>query len=280
MTKTKPKQRALFPYPGSKWRLMPHVVRLLPNHEHYVSLFGGSGADILAKPKSRIETYNDLDAYVHNVFSVVLNRRVDELRRLIAATPPRSRRVFEDARSVLADKSADPVRSAWAFLVASHQGFVRVHPSLMRGCEWAFSREARKIFARWDKLPLAIDFVRRRFRHVQLEAVDWKVLVEKLDSPTTAFFADPPYYPDTMRAGQQLYACEMTVAQHEEMLDCFLRAAGHVVLCGYGNALYDDKLKGWRRIEIKTKTNMSQRDRAEDRTEVLWLNYDENGERL
>jgi DNA adenine methylase len=259
---------------------MPRIVRLLPDHDHYVSLFGGSGADILAKPPSKIETYNDLDEQVTNVFRVVLNGQFAELLRRLADTPARSRSIFDEAREIARSPVTDPVLSAWAVLVASHQSFVHMHPSLMGGSEFAFYVQPRKHFQRWENLPLAINFVRRRFRRVQLEARDWSYLVEKLDAPRTVFFADPPYHPDTMKPGQQIYTCEMSAEQHEAMLDRFLQVRGHVVLCGYANDVYDRMLASWRRIEVRTKTNMPQQAKAEDRTEVIWLNYDRNGKRL
>lgn len=43
---------------------MPRLIGIFPNHDHYVSVFGGSGADILGKPRSRLESYNDLDGHL------------------------------------------------------------------------------------------------------------------------------------------------------------------------------------------------------------------------
>ena len=54
--------------------MMPALVRLFPHHEHFVSVFGGSGADILGKPRSRLESFNDLDGQVYNLFCLLQQR--------------------------------------------------------------------------------------------------------------------------------------------------------------------------------------------------------------
>lgn len=49
------------PYFGSKGRLASRIVGMLPQHGHYVEPYAGSLAVLLAKPRSRMETVNDLD---------------------------------------------------------------------------------------------------------------------------------------------------------------------------------------------------------------------------
>src|SRR5262249_23224548 len=49
------------PYFGSKQRVAPWIVSLLPAHAHYVEPFGGSLSVLLAKQPAPIETVNDLN---------------------------------------------------------------------------------------------------------------------------------------------------------------------------------------------------------------------------
>ena len=74
----KNKSRSLFRWAGSKARMMPKLIPLMPYHNLYVSLFGGSAADILYKWMSKVEVYNDLNKDVVNCFRVL---RSDKLRR-------------------------------------------------------------------------------------------------------------------------------------------------------------------------------------------------------
>ena len=55
-------------YPGSKWRLAEWIVSLMPPHKSYLEPFFGSGAVFFKKPPSRIETINDLDGEIINLF--------------------------------------------------------------------------------------------------------------------------------------------------------------------------------------------------------------------
>jgi len=37
-------------YQGSKGKMLPYVLEIMPNHKAYVEVFGGSGVVILNKP--------------------------------------------------------------------------------------------------------------------------------------------------------------------------------------------------------------------------------------
>jgi DNA adenine methylase len=63
----------------------------------------------------------------------------------------------------------------------------------------------------------------------------------------------------------------MSVDDHVALLDALLRLKGKAMLSGYGAQLYDEKLHGWRREELKTKAHMS--NSGEERIEVIWFNY-------
>src|SRR5690625_4153363 len=75
-----------FPYFGGKTRLAGSIIDLLPPHEHYVEPFGGSLAVLLTKPRSRMETVNDLDGDLQT-FWRVLRDQSSELARVCTLTP-------------------------------------------------------------------------------------------------------------------------------------------------------------------------------------------------
>ena len=60
--------KTIVKYPGSKWRLAEQIVSLFPKHHSYLEPFFGSGAVLFSKPRSNIETVNDLDGDVANLF--------------------------------------------------------------------------------------------------------------------------------------------------------------------------------------------------------------------
>ncbi len=59
---------AILKYPGSKWRLADWIIGFFPPHHTYVEPFFGSGAVLFNKPRSDIETVNDLDSDIANLF--------------------------------------------------------------------------------------------------------------------------------------------------------------------------------------------------------------------
>jgi len=270
--------KPLFRYPGSKWRLMPDLVRLMPRHQHYVVLFGGSGADILRKPPSPLETFNDLDGGVYNLYKVLQDDDLlARLKRRLASTPAQSQRHYEEALDALTN-GADPVDKAWAFLVASFQGFCLVSPSAQTANHWRTARRPHTTAKAWMKLPDTIDLAASRFRFVQLSNLSWQEVLVKTDARTTLFLADPPYHPDTLP--RAYYRHSMTSNEHEALLDALITAKGLVMLHGYDNDCYNDRLGHWRRIEFDKQASLNPVGGRQARTEVLWLNYDANGKKL
>ena len=60
--------KAVLKYPGSKWSLAKWIISHFPEHHSYLEPFFGSGAVLFNKPRSNIETVNDLDGNVVNLF--------------------------------------------------------------------------------------------------------------------------------------------------------------------------------------------------------------------
>ncbi len=61
----------------------------------------------------------------------------------------------------------------------------------------------------------------------------------------------------------------MNDRQQDELLDLLLAHKGPVLLSGYDNELYNDRLRGWYREEI-TPQNMA----AAKPREILWMNFE------
>ena len=81
-------------YPGSKARLADWIISHFPEHRSYLEPFLGSGAVLFRKTRSPIETVNDLDGDVINLFECIRSDP-ERLARTIY-TPSYARALYED----------------------------------------------------------------------------------------------------------------------------------------------------------------------------------------
>ncbi len=93
-----------------------------------------------------------------------------------------------------------------------------------------------------------------------------KISKQNLDN--TVIYLDPPY-PDMSRMDpkRRLYEHEMSIEDHERLLNIILEIKCDVLISTYGNDLYSEKLKNWR---LKTFNSMTRGGLA---TEFLYMNY-------
>ena len=84
-------------YPGAKWGVSSWIINFFPKHHSYLEPFFGSGGVFFRKPRSNIETVNDIDGEVINLFECV-RENPERLAREIYWTPY-SRAAYENAFS-------------------------------------------------------------------------------------------------------------------------------------------------------------------------------------
>ena len=242
---------------------------LFPSHEVYLSGFGGSGVDILHKPPSKLEIFNDLDVDIVNLFTVA-RFEPQNLKQLLRTTPARSRVTYETALEILQDETyVDPLQRAWAFLVASHQGFRTKHPALHLCSDFATLKKPHSSIRQWRRLDERLDLLTERFCDVVLEALDFRIAIPKYDGHDTFSFLDPPYHPATRQIG--FYQCELSEADHNDLCNIANNAKGKIMICGYDNPIYQQRLRNWNRQTFERRTHQGRRT---VRTEVVWMNYD------
>ena len=87
--------RAIVKYPGSKWAIADWIIEKFPPHHSYLEPFFGSGAVLFRKVPSAIETINDLDGEVVNLFDWI-RQDPERLAREIYWTPY-SRQIYAPA---------------------------------------------------------------------------------------------------------------------------------------------------------------------------------------
>ena len=121
----------------------------------------------------------------------------------------------------------------------------------------------------WCSLPEKIMQAAERLRGVQIECRPAAELIARFNHPSVLVYADPPYVLGT-RHGKQ-YRCEMGDQDHNDLIDVLEAHKGPVILSGYDNPLYRDRLKRWHREEAISYSQVCSR-----KKEILWMNFEQS----
>ncbi|MDE6259897.1 MAG: DNA adenine methylase [Oscillospiraceae bacterium] len=256
---------AVIKYPGAKWSLAHWIINHFPEHHSYLEPFFGSGAVLFTKGRSAIETVNDLDGDVVNLFYWI-RTDPERLAQAIHWTPY-AREVYDRAWAAQYTEE-DPFQRAVDFYVRMMMGHgFRTTGERVGWKNDVQGREKAYAAKYWCKTPGVIFEAAERLRGVQIEHRPAVELISRFNFPNVLIYADPPYLLDT-RHGKQ-YRQEMTDADHRDLLDALRAHKGPVILSGYESDLYDDALRGWYREETTTIAQNSTK-----RREVLWMNFE------
>ncbi len=253
---------AVMKYPGSKWNIAKWILDFFPEHHSYLEPFFGSGAVLFQKPRSNMETVNDLDDNVVNLFNWI--RRDPEKLAYEIYWTPYARQVYEHAFSSVPEDSLGKAVNFYIRLNMGH-GF-RTNGEKVGWKNDVQGRERAYASQDWCHLPDKIMQAAERLRGVQIEHRPAVEVIQRFNFPNVLIYADPPYVLGT-RHGKQ-YRCEMDDAAHAELLDVIQAHKGPALISGYDNDLYNDRLQGWHREEIICYSQSNSKKR-----EVLWMNF-------
>lgn len=255
-------------YPGSKWNIAKDLAELIPEHHSYVEPFFGSGAVLFNKVPSDIETVNDLDRNVINLFRCIRDDS-EKLARLVMATPF-SRETYDDTYKLdvweimMPD---EPYHKALKFLIQCWQG----HGFRTNGYKVGWKNDVQgreRMYALWNwyRLPEWIIEIAERLRTVQIENRPALEVIERFNYDNVFMYIDPPYLLGT-RAGKQ-YKHEMTDSDHEDLLKLLLKSKAQIMISGYESDLYNDYLADWEKKQFASCA-----EHGKPRTETVWMNY-------
>ena len=255
--------KAIFKYPGSKWRIAKWIIDFFPDHHSYLEPFFGSGAILFNKPRSNIETVNDLDGNVVNLFEWI-RKDPERLAHEIYYTPY-ARQIYEEPFTAIPEDSFERAVNFYIKLNMGH-GF-RTNGEKVGWKNDVQGRERAYASQGWCHLPEKIMQAAERIRGVQIECKPAVDVIERFNHPNVLVYNDPPYVLDT-RHGKQ-YRCELDDKGQNDLLDVLLAHKGPVVISGYDNNLYNDRLKNWHREETFCYSQVCSKKR-----EVIWMNYE------
>ncbi|HAH85961.1 MAG TPA: DNA methyltransferase, partial [Armatimonadetes bacterium] len=196
-----------------------------------------------AKPPALKEVYNDLDDGAVGFFRVLKDESKFERLFTLARLTPYSREEYDLCRRTW-EACTDDVERAYRWFVVARMSF-----SGRFGCGWSsvISSSARGMASTsssWLGALRTLPLAHKRLQNVAIEQQDFRQILAAYDSPQTFFYLDPPYVPDTRRAGE--YRHELCGEDHAELVQMLLSAKGRCMLSGYAHPVYRPlELSGW-----------------------------------
>lgn len=256
---------AVVKYPGSKWSIAQWIIGMFPEHHSYLEPFFGSGAVFFMKERSKIETINDLDGDVVNLFRWIRDDP-EKLGRAIYWTPY-ARDVYDKAFNERKTET-DSFLRAVNFGVRLMMGYgFRTSGEKVGWKRDVQGREAAYAARQWCDRPRVIFEAAERLRGVQIENRNAIDLIKNFNSEKVLIYADPPYVLGT-RCRKQ-YNFEMEDSDHEGLLEVLCAHRGPAMISGYESDLYNDVLRGWHK-----ETTLCMDQTSKKKKEVLWMNFE------
>jgi DNA adenine methylase len=264
------RKRIVFGWYGGKFSHLEWLLPLLPDAHHYCEPFAGSGAVLLNRDPSPVETYNDIDGGVVNFFKVLRDDPA-ELSRAIALTPFSREEYYRAINS--SDRGLTSLERARRFYIRARQTRTGLAQTASLG-RWANCKNTSRagmsgVVSRWLGGVEALDEIGARLLRVQIENRPALDVIRLYDSKDTLFYCDPPYLHET-RGDSKAYGFEMDEEQHLQLAAALHRIKGRAAVSGYRCKLMDKIYKDWRRFDAQEKQAHSIK---KLRQECLWMNY-------
>lgn len=268
---------------GGKGMMTAKIVPLLNQieHKYYAEPFGGGASVLLAKPPAQVETYNDLDSALYDLFMTLADDAAFERFYRKVAVLPYSRQLYYECR---ADWRAQTERHerVWRWYVVARMsfsgGFGHSFGTAVTSSKRGMAATTSNWLSALDMLPRIHD----RLQRVQLENAPALRIIERYDTPDTLFYLDPPYPLATRKSGG--YAHEMTHEDHAALVAALLNLKGKAALSCYDHPVYAPLVAaGWQRVDWQTACYAAGRTRGtgvqgagaalakQARTETLWV---------
>ncbi|MDT0112402.1 DNA adenine methylase [Listeria booriae] len=244
-------------YPGSKWNMAKWIIDHMPKHEVYLEPFFGSGAVFFNKERAKIETINDIDSRIVNLFQVIRDEP-EALCRAIEFTLL-SR---EEHQSSFVDEG-DSIERARRFLVRCWQS-IGAKTSDRTGWRSSIDPKGAK-YQEWSTLSQRISPITERLKNTQIEHQSACDLIQRYNRENVLIYVDPPYPLQTR--SKRHYAHEMTTQDHQDLLEVLCDHNGPVIVSSYDNAQYNSVLQGWHKEALVVTA-----ERGTKKKETIYIN--------
>ncbi len=254
-------------YYGGKQMMVKNILPLIPEHEIYTEAFFGGGAIFWAKEPVKCEVINDVNMNIVNFYEVLKHSYFD-LRKKIEATL-HSRETYKKAMIIYDCPwlfPEDHVLRAWAFWVATNQGFS------CRIGTWGYDRNKRAHTIQ-NKIDAFQEQLSDRLRYVQIEQNSAHKVILSRDTDKSFHYVDPPY----INTNQGHYG-GYTEEHFKRDLDALTQIKGKFLLSTYPSDILDVYIKenGWYSKKIEktlSASNGAKLTKRKVKIEHLTANY-------
>ena len=259
-----------FGWYGGKFNHLDWLLPLLPEAHHYCEPFGGSGAVLLNRLPSPVETYNDLDGEVVNFFRV-LREQKDELITQIALTPFSREEYFLAVSDC--PKETSPLQRALSFFIRARQSRSGLAQTASLG-RWANCKNTSRagmsgVVSRWLGSVEGLPDIAFRLLRVQIENRPATDVIDLYDDEGTLFYCDPPY-PHDSRGDTKSYGYEMSDDDHIGLARVLHQIKGKAAVSGYQCDLLNEVYSDWNLHLAPPKQSHAIK---QIRQEALWTNF-------
>jgi DNA adenine methylase len=261
---------------GGKYYMSNNIIDLFPSHKIYVEVFGGAGHILFKKNPSPIEIYNDIDSGLYLFFKILRDKnKANDLKEKLDLTPYSREEFFFCKKNYNTETNEiEKVRMWYVLAVQSFSGNFTTWSHSKLQSRGGMSQNVSRWLGKIEKnIPTAID----RLKVVQIENMDYKKLIRKYDSKDTLFYLDPPYIHETRRMTYQ-YNHEMSLEEHNKLVDILLNISGKAILSGYDNECYNKLVdNNWHKIFLGKYEKSSEKSLVNNGrsmgSEFVWINF-------
>jgi DNA adenine methylase len=260
---------------GGKTYLARSIIALMPTHIHYVEPYAGGLAVLLAKaPEGVSEVVNDISEELTNFWRVLQQPATFERFKRLCEATPFSEVEYQAASEQRYNPTDAPVLSAHQFFVRCRLSLAGRMNSFTGITKTRTRRGMNNEVSAWLSSIEGLPAVHERLKRVLILNRTALEVIRGQDGPDVLHYCDPPYLKST-RASPDVYAHEMTMKHHAQLLDALRRVRGRFMLSGYNSELYGKAAAryGWNRHDLKQPNHAAGGNSKRIMTECLWCNF-------
>ncbi|NPA98942.1 MAG: DNA adenine methylase [Crenarchaeota archaeon] len=168
--------------------LLPYIAKMIPPHEIYVEVFGGGAPLLLNKPPSKLDIYNDLDDKLVNLFMVVRDKYDEFIKRFEFIVASRTL-YYDFIKKLDNNEFKDPIDKAVAYYYVMRLSYAGKYAA---GLGFGLKGGGHPTRTIWSPLR-KVKLIWQRLKHVVVENLDFREILQRYDSDKSFFYVDPPH---------------------------------------------------------------------------------------